>query len=85
MTNTDEQHPICIMCDGSRNLQEHALTTTRHAEVHAERARKASLDIANLDIEGVFKKLHQLVEIVGGKSKHARQDNAQTALQMAAE
>jgi len=43
------------------------------------------LDIANLDIESVFKTLHQLVEIVGGKSKHARHDNAQTALQMAAE
>lgn len=85
MTNTHEQHPICIMCDGSKSLQQHALTTTRHAETHAEQARKASLDIANLDIEGAFEKLHKLVEIVGGKSKHVRQDNAQTALKMAAE
>ena len=85
MTKTHEQHPIFTMCDGSKNLQEHALTTTRHAEAHAAQARKASLDIANLDIEGVFQKLHQLVEIVGGKPKHVRQDNAQTALKMAAE
>jgi len=85
MTDTTEQHPICIMCDGSKDLQEHALTTTRHAEAHAERARKASLDIASLDIEGAFEKLHQLVEMVGGKSKHSRQTNLGTALPMAAE
>jgi len=85
MTKSDEQHPIFIMCDGSKNLQAQALNTTHHAEVHAKRARKASLDIANLDIESAFEKLHQLVEMVGGKSKHIRQDNAQPALQMAAE
>ncbi|HEY9080688.1 hypothetical protein [Magnetovibrio sp.] len=85
MTTSNEQHPICQMCEGSKHLREQALFTARRAQVHAERSRQAYADLANLDIESVFEKLHQLVEIVGGKSKHATPVQQQSTFSIAAE
>lgn len=77
------------MCDNSKQLRDQATFAQRQAQTGLERARKASTDLAQLDIESAFQKLHKLVDLVGGKSRHAAeravmQDNV-TALPMAAE
>jgi len=87
MTDTQtNDHPICNMCDNSKQLREQAMFAKKQAHNSVERAKKANTDIANLDIEGTFAQLHQLVAMVGGKSRHTqKQATARTDLSLAAE
>lgn len=76
MTRNTGSHPVFELRQSSQVLQERSLFAHRQAATGAERARKASEALAELDLEKAFRQLRQMVKIVGGKSAS---DSASTA------
>ena len=68
MTNTLNNHPVTVLRQTSQSLQEKSMFAERQASNSAARARQASLDLANLDLEKAFRQLREMVAIVGGKN-----------------
>jgi len=79
MSQTTSNHPVSDMRSRSIKLREQTLFAARQAQTGTTRAQKAGSDIAALDLEGMFHQLHQLVAIVGGKSRHTK-EQAKTSI-----
>jgi len=71
MTHNLDNHPVMELRNSSQALHEQSLFAHRQATNGAERARKASESLAELDLEKAFRQLRQMVAMVGGKSAHA--------------
>ena len=85
MTHANNDHPMHILRNGSKELQERAALTEHQAKVQAKHAGQAMTDLANLDLEELFAPLRQMVEMIGGKSRHAARPSTQASYAMAAE
>lgn len=90
--NTDNRadtsnHPAADMRKNAQHLHEQALFAKKQAQASASRAQQAATDIANLNIDEAFSQLHKMIEMVGGKSRHAKIKTSTnvTTLPMAAE
>lgn len=88
MSKANENHPINNMRNTSEHLREQTLFAAKQAQNNASKARQSNANLAKLDIKGLFDQLHQMVELVGGKPRHAiknAEDRSRFTLPKAAE